>query len=227
MDRKFPPSSPGFYASALVEEKIVITPRALVFDLDNPRRLPSGLVTPVFFDNRTFILDAEDWRDLIDAMLCTADECRMKPEFLVAVDSLSTILASAVGYRMGVSVFAIESLKKAPLAGIEGRFIRGKAGLLIANHISMGEASIKAATAVRRLGGKVDAVLAPTGFDLPITEKRLKAEGLYGQTLVNFQSLIDFCYDVDIVSEYDKGEIEEWVENPTIERRGKIGRAHV
>ena len=85
----------------------------------------------------------------------------------------------------------------------------------------MGAASIKAATAVRRLGGKVDAVLAPTGFDLPITGKRLKAEGLYGQTVVNFQSLIDFCYDVDIVSEYDKGEIEEWVKKPTIEKRGK------
>ena len=83
----------SFIAQDIMAEHL-LSHNAIVFLKDKPMRLRSGLVTPIYVDNRILPSYPEAWRDIVETMASRIDGIDVKgKKVLIIEDHLSTGLS--------------------------------------------------------------------------------------------------------------------------------------
>ena len=67
MTTKFKPSYTSEIAEDIMAERL-LNAKAVEFLIETPMRLKSGLIAPVYVDNRKLYYDPEAWSDVIETM---------------------------------------------------------------------------------------------------------------------------------------------------------------
>lgn len=93
----------SFIAQDIMAEHL-LSHNAIVFLKDKPMRLRSGLVTPIYVDNRILPSYPEAWRDIVETMASRIVELKLDFDVIAGVEAPATSHGAALAYRLGRSV---------------------------------------------------------------------------------------------------------------------------
>lgn len=189
---------------------------AVSFLTEAPMRLKSGLITPIYVDNRTLTAFPEAWRDIIETMASRITELGLEFDIIAGVEGAGVSHSAALSYRLSKpSIFVRQNAKTyGNNSRIEGASVKGKKVLIIEDHISTGLSLLSAVEAIKAEGGEVTDCVAITSFGMDETANLFKKENVVCHELLSFTKVIDKAIELGRLDASKKAVLEDWLANP-------------
>lgn len=90
MAHKFKPSYTSSIAEDIMAERL-IRAKAVEFLTEEPMRLKSGLISPVYVDNRKLFYYPEAWSDVIETMASRVEEFDLSFDIVAGVEAAGSM----------------------------------------------------------------------------------------------------------------------------------------
>ena len=166
---------------------------AVSFLTERPMRLKSGLITPIYVDNRRLTAVPEAWRDILETMATKVVELGLEFDIVAGVEGAGVSHAAALAYRLNKpSIFVRQAAKTyGNKSRVEGCDIAGKRVLLIEDHISTGLSLLSAVEGLKAEGATVTDCLAITSFGIDETNKLFEKQQVRCHEMIDFTKVID------------------------------------
>lgn len=189
---------------------------AIQFLFDAPLRLKSGLISPIYVDNRALIFRPAAWHDVIETLASTIHKHTLQFDIIAGVETAGIPHCSALAYRLSLpSIFVRRQPKThGDKSRVEGGDVNGKCVLLIEDHISTGQSSLDAVAALRDAGAKVTDCLSITSFDIEDTRRVFASAGVNFYALLPFSTILETAVEMQKITAAQKQIIERWLTDP-------------
>lgn len=192
--------------------------KAVLFDFKNPISFSSGIVSPVFIDNRLIISYPEIRDKILNSFLQIIKENIGEENIDVISGTASAAIphAALIAERLDKPMVYVRSREKAhgKENKIEGVIRKKQRVVVIEDHISTGGSAINNVLALRAAGARVNNCLAITSYGLKIAENLFKKHKINIFTLTNFQAIIDVALKEKYLTRKDKQRVIKWFKNP-------------
>ena len=184
--------------------------------LEAPMRLKSGLVTPIYVDNRSLTAHPDAWRDIIETMASRIAELGLEFDVVAGVEGAGVSHAAALAYRLSKPSIFVRSQPKTygDKSRIEGADVKGKRVLIIEDHISTGLSLLSAVEALKAEGALVTDCLAITSFGIDETKKLFEKEAVVCHEMLGFEKVIDKAIETKRLDAEQKEVLTDWLANP-------------
>lgn len=215
MTEKFKPSYTSEIAEDIMAERLIKT-QAVEFLCDNCVRLKSGLIAPLYVDNRKLFFYPEAWSDVVETMASRVEEFDLQFDVVAGVEAAGSMHAAALAYRLGVPAIMIRRNPKTygNMTRIEGGDIHGKKVLLLEDHISTGISCLDALGVLRDEGATVNQVMSVTNFGLLETQKIFAKRGISTFDVIAFDKVIHKAFDMGVITAEEHKRVLEWLSTP-------------
>ena len=197
-------------AKALVEIK------AVGFVADKPIRFKSGLLSPIYIDNRKFPFFPHAWSLVIQGFETLIQEKSLDFEVIAGIATAGIPHSAALGYAMvKPSIFIRkESKDHGTKKLIEGGDVSGKTVLLLEDHITTGGSSLKGVAALRNEKAVVTDCLAITSYDFAEATENFNNESVSIHTLTTFEHILSQGLSEGLLTIDQKAVIDDWFSDP-------------
>ena len=189
---------------------------AVGFLLEKPLQFKSGLISPVYVDNRSLIYHPATWHNVINAMSRYVAEQGLEFDVIAGVETAGIPHSAVLAYQRSVSSIFVR--KQAKTHGtknrIEGGDVEGKRVLLIEDHISTGLSSLDAVGALRDNGAIVTDCLSITSYGFQEATQAFAKANVKPHTLLTFDTILDVAVQSTRFNLKQKEAIADWLENP-------------
>lgn len=190
--------------------------QAIQFQTDEPVRFKSGMLSPVYTDNRRLPFHPHHWKRVIEGFgdLIRAKEIRF--DVIAGLEAAGIPHSSALGFSMNKpSVFV---RKEAKLHGqrkrIEGGEVEGLRVLLIEDLVTTGSTSLSGIEALRDEGAILEDSLAITSYGLNEMYEGFEQAGVRLHTLTNFETILAEARLTGYLNDEQFAIIEKWQADP-------------
>ena len=211
----YKPSYTSKIAEDIMAERL-IRAQAVEFLSDDPMRLKSGLISPVYVDNRKLFFHPEAWNDIIETMASRVEEYDLKFDVVAGVEAAGSMHAAALAYRLGLPAIMVR--QKAKTYGnrsrIEGGDVKGLNILLLEDHISTGLSCLDAIRALREEGAEVTQVMSITNYAIPETMRLFAEQGIATYDVIAFDLVVKKAHEMGIIDENQTKLVMEWLNTP-------------
>lgn len=189
---------------------------AVSFMTETPMRLKSGLVTPIYVDNRSLTGHPDAWRDIIETMCSRISQLGLKFDIIAGVEGAGVSHSAALAYRLGKpSVFVRQRAKTyGDHSRVEGTPVKGKRVLIIEDHVSTGLSLLSAVEGLKAEGAIVEDCVAITSFGIDETTKLFQKENFTCHELLDFSLVLDKAVATGLIDEPKKALLLDWLANP-------------
>ena len=186
------------------------------FRLDDPVTFKSGIVSPVYCDNRTFPFWPAEWKKVILGFASLIASEGITFDVIGGIEAAGIPHSAALGYAMErPSVFIRKQAKEhGTKARIEGGDVAGKRVLLIEDLVTTGGSSLSGVQALRDAGAEVTDCLAIISYGFPQASTAFNGTGVRLHTLTNFQTVLDLAAHRDFLEEDEVEAIRGWFRKP-------------
>jgi orotate phosphoribosyltransferase len=190
--------------------------KAVKLSPNNPFTWASGLLSPIYCDNR-IALSHPEVRSFIKQNLA------QKSAEFGAFDVVAGVATAGIPHGalladvLGLPFVYVRSSAKehGRRNQIEGELQQGQRVLVIEDLISTGGSCLQAVDAVREAGGVVVGVLAIFQYGFAKAEEAFAAKGVPFKTLSDYRSLVQAAAETGYVSAQDLDTLNRWSENPS------------
>lgn len=182
----------------------------------NPITFKSGIVSPVYVDNRILPSFPDQWRVVVEGFKALIDEKAIGFDTLAGVAVGGVPHASALGFLMNRPSLFIRKEAKGHGTGrrVEGGKVEGKNVLLIEDLITTGGSSLSAVEALREEGAKIDTTAAIVTYGFAEAVKAFSEAKITAYALTDFPTILKAGYDMGKFSAEEKAIVEDWLSDP-------------
>ncbi len=165
---------------------------AVGFNDREPVRFKSGILSPVYVDNRRVPFYPRAWRVVIRGFSGLISSRRLDFEIIAGIETAGIPHSAALAYMMEMpSVFVREQSKDHGLKNrVEGGSVVGLRTLLIEDMITTGSSSLSGVQALRDEGAVVTDCLAIVSYGFREAEDAFAAANVRLHTLTNFDTIL-------------------------------------
>lgn len=205
----------SFIAKDIIAEHL-LNRGAVIFLMDKPMRLKSGLITPIYVDNRILSSYPDTWRDVIETMASKIEELKLDFDVIAGVEGAGTAHGAALAYRLNVPFVTVRQTAKTygDNSRIDGCDVKGKKVLIIEDHLSTGLSLLDAVKTLRDSEAVVTDCFAITNFDMPETERLFEKNGVRAHQMLPFSYIIEKAVKLGMLDEAKVSEVNDWLETP-------------
>ena len=199
----------------LLAEKLLKV-SAIKLQPENPFTWASGWNSPIYTDNRR-TLSYPEVRSFIKTELSRIIlENFEKPDVIAGVATGAIAQGALVADNLGLPYIYVRSTPKDHGLEnlIEGSLQHGQKVLIIEDLVSTGMSSLKAADAIKMVGGEVVGMVAMFTYGFPIAEKRFREAGIKLMTLSNYDALLEVALSTGFIAESDIATLQQWRKDP-------------
>lgn len=205
----------SFIAQDIIAEHLLVN-NAIVFLKKSPIRLKSGLITPIYVDNKILSSFPEAWRDVIETMASRIIELNLNFDVIAGVEGAGTAHGAALAYRLNVPFVTVRQQAKTygNKSRIDGIEVKGKKVLIIEDHLSTGISLVDAVKVLRSAGAEVTDCFAITNFDMPETTRLFSKNHIKAHQMLPFEFIVNKAVKMDFIDQSDLEDIHEWLDTP-------------
>jgi orotate phosphoribosyltransferase len=203
--------------------RILLKKKALKFNMDQPFVWTSGMLSPIYVDNRILISYPKE-RDLIIKRLTSLLSDHLSSDTLTIAGTATAAIpwAAFLAYYLKLPMVYVRPKPKqhGERNQVEGRMPKNSDVIVIEDLISTGGSSLGSARALRKeYEARILGVVAIFSYVLPESVKSFKEEGIPLDYLTDFETTVDVAIEEKYLSEDDKVDVLRWREE-----RGNWGK---
>lgn len=192
--------------------------KAVRFDFKNPVTFSSGVISPVFIDNRLIISYPKIRDRILEGFLKLIDKNigRDKVDVISGTATAAIPHAALVATRLDKPMVYVRSTEKAhgKENKIEGMLKKNQRVIVIEDHVSTGGSAINNVSTLRLAGGKADYCLSITSYGLKIAENLFLKHKIKFMSLTDFRTIIDTAVEEGKITQAKKQRLISWFKNP-------------
>ena len=196
--------------------KLLLDIKAVTLNLKEPYRYASGLLSPIYCDNRLIISYPDKRKIIIDAFLHLIEKNQLQFDVVAGTATAGIPHAAWIADRLNLPMVYVRD--KAKVHGkknqIEGRLQKSQKALVVEDLISVGKSSITAGLALRKCEGWVTDCVAIFSYQLPQAIQNFSEAYINCYTLSNFNILIEVAVEEAYISDKEKQKALAWRKNP-------------
>lgn len=194
--------------------KLLLQLECVSINLDEPFEFASGILSPVYVDNRRLISDPKARATVVD---CFIDTIKYGVD-----DSNIDVIAGTATAGLPWSAWVAKEME-APLIyvrqapkergmkrQVEGILKRGQRALIVEDLITTGLSACNVAQAVRTAGGVVGYCVAIFSFGAPAASERFSSQGITHLALTNLSTVIETARDEGYLGDSEFRSVERW-----------------
>lgn len=197
-------------AEALLEiEAVVFTPK-------DPITFKSGILSPVYIDNRRLPFWPAQWQIVIEGFRDLIALHGIAYDVIAGIEAAGIPHSAALAYLTKTrSVFVRKQPKEhGTRSRIEGGDVSGRRVLLIEDLVTTGGSSLAGVEALREAGAEVKDCLCITSYGLPEAGRAFDEAGVRLHPLTPFASIVVEASKRGLFSDRELTTLEAWIRDP-------------
>ncbi len=181
-----------------------------------PVRFKSGVLAPVYTDNRKLSSYPKVWHQVILDLAKLTKKKNIKFDVIAGIESAAIPHSAALSFFMKKpSVFVRKEAKGHGLKKrVEGMNVKGKKVLLIEDTISTGGSSISGVQALREDGAIVTDCICIVNYNFKEVITNFKKAKVKLHSLIPFTDIITEAVHMKYFSKDEGEEVSIWLKNP-------------
>ncbi len=189
---------------------------AVGIDKQHPLTFKSGMVSPIYVDNRNFPFHPEAWRLVIEGFAKTIERENIKFDVIGGIESAGIPHSAALGYALKKpSVFIRKETKDhGTKKMVEGGEVKGKTVLLIEDLVTTGGTSLRGVQSLRNEGAVVNDCLAITNYGFEESTLAFGNAGVKLHFLTSVQTIVEEGHAMKKFSDEQVAAFQAWVKDP-------------
>jgi orotate phosphoribosyltransferase len=190
--------------------------KAVVLNPSQPFTWASGILSPIYCDNRKALSYPEVRNHIKTAFADIIDDEFRQVEVIAGVATAGIAHAALVADLLNKPMIYVRDKPKVHGMGnqIEGFLPRGAKVVVIEDLISTGGSSLKAVDAIREAGAEVLCLAAIFTYGFDQANQAFSAASLPYFTLSNYEILLEIAEKNDYIRAEDKDTLLAWYQNP-------------
>lgn len=186
------------------------------FSPQSPITFKSGIVSPVYVDNRQLIYHPTEWHTIIEGFRSLIDDLSLKFDIIAGVAVGGVPHSSALAYQLKKpSVFIRKQEKEhGKSKRVEGGDVTEKRVLLIEDLVTTGGSSLSGVQALRDSDATVTDMLAIVSYGFREAQRAFEQVQVNLHTLTNFEIILDVALSENRFSPEEADIIREWFDDP-------------
>lgn len=181
-----------------------------------PITFKSGIVSPVYVDNRILIYHPDPWHVVVEGFASAIADAALEFDLIAGVAVGGVPHSSALAYALGTPSVFIRKESKGHGKGqrIEGGDVAGKTTLLVEDLVTTGGSSLSAVAALRETGATVNDLLTIVSYGFAEARAAFKEAQVQLHSLTDFDALLDGAAQRRMLDERDEIVIRAWLADP-------------
>jgi orotate phosphoribosyltransferase len=201
--------------SRLVAEALVDI-GAVDFVPDAPIRFKSGILSPIYIDNRRLPYYPTQWHIVIESFQAQIKNSALEYDVIAGVAVGGVPHSSSLAYMLNMpSVFVRKDAKEHGTKKlVEGGDVTGKRVLLVEDLVTTGGSSLNGVTALRDEGAIVSDLVAIVSYGFAEAEQAFADAKVNLHTLTDFSTIAQVAHDKQILGQSALTIIRYWFSDP-------------
>ncbi len=189
---------------------------AVGFAPSAPITFKSGILSPVYVDNRSLIYHPRPWHEVVKGFAAAIAEFELEFDLIAGVAVGGIPHSSALAYSLNKPSVFIRKEKKGhgKSQRIEGGAVRGKTVLLVEDLVTTGGSSLSALAALRAAGALVTDMLAIVSYGFAEAQAAFEAANVRLRTLTDFDTLLEAALGRGMLGASDEAVLRAWFADP-------------
>jgi orotate phosphoribosyltransferase len=189
---------------------------AVGFKPSEPLTFKSGIISPVYVDNRIFPAHPEKFKLVIEGFRDLVKEKGIDFDMVAGIATGGIPYSAVLGYEMQKpSIFVRkESKGYGKNKRVEGGDVNGKKILLVEDLVSTGGSSLSGVEALREEGSLVDDCFVIVSYEFKESKDNFKKSKVNLCTLTSFPVIFQQAVEMKIITEDVKKLVEDWLSDP-------------
>ncbi len=196
--------------------KILLEINAISINASEPFRYSSGMLSPIYCDNRLVISYPEQRKQIIDAFLQSIVDQADAFDVIAGTATAGIPHAAWIADRLNKPMVYVRSSAKGHGKNnqIEGLLKPGQTAIVIEDLISTGGSAINATDALRDAGATVSHCFAIFTYNFANAEQNFKAKQLSYHSLTNFDAVMECAEKIGQLSKDERQLVQQWNQAP-------------
>ncbi|MFH1182522.1 MAG: orotate phosphoribosyltransferase [Candidatus Woesearchaeota archaeon] len=196
--------------------EILLKNNAVTLRPDKPFTYVSGIISPIYCDNRLLMSNVAERRKIVDFYLEAIKKNNLDADVIAGTESAGIPWSAWIAERLNKPMIFVRKKQKdhGKENRIEGVMQKGAKVLVIEDLVSTGGSSLAAVESVREQGGDVVACLAIFSFQMASAEKNFADARCKLVALSNFWTLVRVAAENGYIKKEEQALVLEWSKNP-------------
>lgn len=198
--------------------RLLLQVGAVVLRPNQPFRFTSGLLSPIYCDNRILISYPQE------RVQITRWFVRLLQEHAVAADVIAGTATAGIPHAawlaaaLKLPMVYVRSQAKGHGRErlVEGRPPTGQRVLVVEDLITTGGSAMGSVNALRQAGATVNDIVAIFGYDFPETRARFAQAGVQIHPLTTLPSLLEVAVADQVLTPEERTIVAEWATDPAV-----------
>ena len=189
---------------------------AVGFSPRAPITFKSGIVSPLYVDNRRLICHPHEWHIVIEGFKTLIRDLCLDFGIVAGVAVGGVPHSSALAYIMNKPSVFVRKESKGHGKGnrIEGGDVGGQSVLLLEDLVTTGSSSLAGVDALRAAGAAVTDVIAIVSYGFDEAEAAFERAAVNLHTLTDFTTLVELALQREMFASADAQIIRAWFADP-------------
>lgn len=188
--------------------------KAVGFSFTEPITFKSGILSPVYVDNRRLPFFPESWEVVLQGLANLASE--KKFDVLAGIETAGIPHSAALGYMLKKpSVFIRKKIKDhGTKSRVEGGAVSGKQVLLLEDLVTTGGSCLAGVEALRESGASVRDCIAIVEYGFPESRKAFHDANATLSSLTDFPTILTAAKQEKVITASQAKIVESWLADP-------------
>jgi orotate phosphoribosyltransferase len=205
----------GVAASREIAEALIAID-GVGFRPHDPVTFKSGILSPVYCDNRRFPFWPEHWTKVIRGFEAMVKEQGIAMEVVAGVEAAGIPHSAALGFAMQVpSIFVRKEAKgHGTKKRVEGGDVLGRRVVLVEDLVTTGSSSMAAVEALRDEGAIVSDCLAIISYNFPEAVELFAQKGIRLHAATKFEAVLQVALKRGMIDAEGAEIVGDWLRDP-------------
>jgi orotate phosphoribosyltransferase len=189
---------------------------AVGFRPTEPLTFKSGIISPVYVDNRIFPYYPEKFQTVIEGFENIAKEKNLIFDVVGGIATGGIPYSAVLGYRMQKPSVYVRKEAKGYGKGkrIEGGQVENKRVLLVEDLVTTGSSSLSGVVALREEGASVEDCLVIVSYGFPEAIDNFEKEKVKLRALTSFPIILEEAIAMGKLTDKEAEIVEDWLSDP-------------